>query len=181
MNLYFRFFLTVILAFFRPRLGPLEESVVKFRVWPNDLDLNAHMNNGRYLTLMDLGRMDLIVRLGLFGPSLKNKWRPAVASQTILFRRSLKPFQKYELRTRILGWDTKWIYLEQLFMIGVKPAARALVKALILEPQGAVPTSVLFAELSLPGSGDAVAVSPPMPEDVSAWVKADELLKLATP
>ena len=32
------------------------------RVWPNDLDTNAHMNNGRYLTLMDLGRFDLMTQ-----------------------------------------------------------------------------------------------------------------------
>ena len=32
------------------------------RVLPNDLDLLWHMNNGRYLSLMDQGRVDLMVR-----------------------------------------------------------------------------------------------------------------------
>jgi acyl-CoA thioesterase FadM len=47
------------------RRGPLDllgESVVRFRVWPGDLDFNLHMNNGRYLTLMGLGRLDLMAR-----------------------------------------------------------------------------------------------------------------------
>ena len=43
------------------------------RVWPNDLDTNAHMNNGRYLTLMDLGRFDLMTQCGLVGTVLKKK------------------------------------------------------------------------------------------------------------
>ena len=65
MNLIFRLLKTLLLYLLRPtRRGILEESVVRFRVWPNDLDTNLHMNNGRYLTLMDLGRLDLLLRNG---------------------------------------------------------------------------------------------------------------------
>ena len=46
------------------------------RVWPNDLDTNAHMNNGRYLTLMDLGRFDLMTQCGLVGVVLRQRWFP---------------------------------------------------------------------------------------------------------
>ena len=35
------------------------------RVWFNDLDINFHMNNGRYMTICDLTRVDLFVRSGL--------------------------------------------------------------------------------------------------------------------
>ena len=50
---------TLVTAPFRSRLRPTDASTVHFLVWPNDLDMNRHMNNGRYLTLMDLGRFDL--------------------------------------------------------------------------------------------------------------------------
>ena len=33
----------------RPPLEALGTSVLAFRVWPNDLDVNIHMNNGRFL------------------------------------------------------------------------------------------------------------------------------------
>ena len=49
------------------RLGPLDESVIHARVLPTDLDLNLHLNNGRALTLMDLGRVDLMLRMGVVG------------------------------------------------------------------------------------------------------------------
>ena len=43
-----------------------------FRVWPHDLDTSLHMNNGRYWTLMDLGRADLMIRSGLWPSILRN-------------------------------------------------------------------------------------------------------------
>ena len=51
-----------------PRIGLLDESAVGFRVLPGDLDVNVHLNNGRYLALMDLGRFDLLIRGGLLRP-----------------------------------------------------------------------------------------------------------------
>ena len=46
-------------------LGFLDESAIRLRVWPNDLDANLHMNNSRYLLAMDLGRWELVMRTGL--------------------------------------------------------------------------------------------------------------------
>ncbi len=65
MNLFFRLLRLLLTARWRGRLGPLDESVLKLRVWPVDLDVNLHMNNGRYLSVMDLGRVDVILRTGL--------------------------------------------------------------------------------------------------------------------
>ena len=56
MNLIFRLLRALLAALRRRPLGPLEESVVAFGVWPGDLDINRHMNNGRYLTVMDRGQ-----------------------------------------------------------------------------------------------------------------------------
>ena len=44
------------------------------RVLPNDLDTNLHLNNGRYLTLMDLGRVDLMLRMGVMGELRRRRW-----------------------------------------------------------------------------------------------------------
>ncbi len=56
MYVYARLFKALLAAWRAPKLGILETSVLRFRVWPNDLDFNFHLNNGRYLTLMDIGR-----------------------------------------------------------------------------------------------------------------------------
>ena len=112
MNLILRMIKVLVAALFGQRLGVLDSSILTFRVWPNDLDINLHMNNGRYLTIMDLGRADLMIRCGLGKVILKRRWMPVLGAVTIQYRRSLSPFQGFRLRTRILCWDEKWVFLE---------------------------------------------------------------------
>ena len=47
-------------------VGAGYRSSLAFRVSPGDIDVNRHMNNGRYLTIMDLGRIDVLIRTGLW-------------------------------------------------------------------------------------------------------------------
>lgn len=79
----------------RPPLEPFEESVLRLRVLPNDLDYNLHVNNGRYLMLMDLGRLDLVVRLGIIGELRRRRWNP--------FERSGATVAHGLVRSAILG------------------------------------------------------------------------------
>lgn len=124
-----------------------QASKLTFRVWPSDLDTNLHVNNGRYLSLMDLGRTDLMIRGGLVREILRQKWMPVVASAHITYRRSLKPFQKFALETRILSWDEKWFYIVQVFHDNEKIYARGLVKAGIKSNHGMVATEKILAAL----------------------------------
>ncbi len=84
-------------------LDPTDVSTVRFRVLPNDLDLQGHMNNGVYLSMMDLGRMDLMVRSGVWRELSARGYYPVVASSTITYRRSLDPWESYDLESRIVG------------------------------------------------------------------------------
>lgn len=56
---------------FGPRIQPTEVARTGFRVWPTDLDVLMHMNNGVYLSIMDLGRIDLMARSGAWDRFLK--------------------------------------------------------------------------------------------------------------
>lgn len=129
MSLYFRL-LAVLLSFFfrRRRLQPLETSILKLQVLPSDLDVNLHLNNGRYHVMMDLGRFDLMLRMGLVEKSLRERWMPVVADVKMRYRYPLEPFQHFELHTRMAGWDRKWFYLEQRFERQGRLCARALVR-----------------------------------------------------
>lgn len=167
MNLIFRLLGVIVGTFFRPRLRPLEESVVSFRVLPNDLDTNFHMNNGRYLTLMDLGRFDMMLRLGVLRTLLRRRWNPVLASVMVRFRRELSPFQKYELRTRILCWDERWLFIEQRFVRGGELAAVGVAKSAFLGPKGRVAPSELVEAL---GYG---MESPPVPPGIREWQEAE--------
>jgi acyl-CoA thioesterase FadM len=151
---------------FRPPLEPLGISVLAFRVWPNDLDVNIHMNNGRFLSVMDLGRFDLTFRTGLGRAMLRNRWQPLVGGVTIRYRRSLDPFERYELHTRLLGWDAKWFFLEQRFLKkGGDLAAEGVVRALFRGKAGNVPVAEVLVQMGYEGP----AIDPP--EAIRRWVE----------
>jgi acyl-CoA thioesterase FadM len=169
MNLIFRLIRIVIAALLRPRLGLTDTSEVRLRVWPNDLDFNLHMNNGRYFTVMDLGRIDLMIRTGVAGWMWRQKWTPVVGSETMRFKRALKPFQSFRLKTRVLCWDERWVFLEQRFeTLAGELVALGIVKA------------VLTAERRTMRPKEALKImgmlrrSPPMPPAVKAWALAEE-------
>lgn len=170
MSLILRFLKVLLAAVFGRRLDLLDGSVLAFRVWPNDLDVNFHMNNGRYLTVMDLGRVDLMLRARLAGAILRRRWMPVVAAINIRYRRSLAPFQRYRLRTRLVSWDEKWLYLEQSFETQNGVAATAMIKAALRGRQGAVPTAEILKEFGLE------IPAPPIPEDFSAWIACERIV-----
>jgi acyl-CoA thioesterase FadM len=130
MNLILRLIWILLTARLRGPLRLLDESRLGLLVLPTDLDTNLHMNNGRYLSIMDLGRMDYVARVGLLRIVIRNRWMPLVGSATIRYRRSLQPFDRFELVTRTVCWDEKWVYMEQRFERRGELIAQAYVKVL---------------------------------------------------
>src|SRR3546814_16970714 len=102
----------------RGPLGALCTSRLQLRVWPGDIDMNLHMNNGRYFSVADLGRLDLGLRSRVWLRAFKRGWRPMAGDSNARFSRSLQPFRRYELPTRPLGWNQKWIFCEHRFVRG---------------------------------------------------------------
>lgn len=154
----------------RAKLDPLADSVVSFRVWPGDLDNNLHLNNGRYLTLMDLARWDMVVRTGLGKELLKRRWHPVVGSSTIRHRKSLNLLQRFDLRTRLIGWNDQGFFIEQRFERGGEVHAIGVIWGVFLGPEGKVPASDVVHAVS-PG-----AASPPLPAWVETWARSQEAL-----
>lgn len=179
MNLFIRVLYVFISSFFKPKIVDLlSPSLLKLCVLPNDLDFNLHMNNGRYLTIMDLGRLDLILRSGLFNIMVQQKSVPILASAKIRYRLPLDPFQTYMIQTQILGWDDKWFYIEQRFLMGSGPkqgevAAIGLVKGCFFDSRNkiTVPSASVLQSI---GHGTE---SPPLPAHIIDWQRAEETLK----
>ena len=166
MVLLFRTLWKGLTLWFRPPLEPLGTSILAFRVWPNDLDVNVHMNNGRFLSVMDLGRFDLSFRTRLGRAMLRNRWTPLVGGISIRYRRSLDPFERYDLHTRLLGWDAKWVYLEQRFLKGGgELAAEGVVRALFRGKSGNVPMAEVLSQMGYEGP------QPELPEAVRRWAE----------
>ncbi|MDH4273684.1 MAG: thioesterase family protein [Gammaproteobacteria bacterium] len=169
MNLIFRMLRVFTLAWLRGRLTPTETSVVSFRVLPNDLDVFMHMNNGRYPTMMDLGRLDLITRIGMSTFMFQRRWYPIVAALHLRFRRPLYLFQRYTLQSRIRYWDEKWFYIEQQFIRGEDVVAVGWIKGLIRGPEGNIPTAVVLQAVGSPME------SPPPPTFVTGWQTLEQV------
>ena len=136
MNLFFRLLWQFLAAPRRSRVPILGPCRTPFRVLPTDLDVLRHVNNGVYLSMMDVGRLDLMSRAGIADLVRERGWYPVVVAESIQFRRSLTLFQRFEIETRVLGWDDKAFVLEQRFLRGEEEIAIALVRARFLARGG---------------------------------------------
>jgi len=169
MNLFGRIFWLLLSFRFRPKVRFFEESKLGFRVWPTDLDTNLHMNNGVYLSIMDLARTDLVLRSGLMKVVKEKGWYPVVASQTIRYRRSLDPFRAFTVRTQLVGWDERFFFIQQKFMLGKEVAALALVKGRFLKKSGG---GVFPGEIAQ-AMGES-PTSPAIADWVGQWTTAED-------
>ncbi|WP_205881119.1 thioesterase family protein [Leucobacter insecticola] len=157
------------------RLGFSDMSRSRFRVWPTDLDLLRHMNNGKYLSIMDIARFDLIQRNGVMSLFKSEGWYPVVVGQTISYRKSLNPWQRFWIESRILGFDEQAVFMEQRF---VRPDAhrrpeiyaRAVVRARILRRSGGV---VPVAEIIEKSGVDPASFS--VPQEILEWGRTTRL------
>ena len=75
MVVLIRLIWALLRARLKPRIGLLDESAFAMRVWPNDLDLNVHMNSGRYVSMMDIGRVEILGRMRLLRKVFGRGWR----------------------------------------------------------------------------------------------------------
>lgn len=175
MNLIFRMVRVFFMARLRSRVDPLAETLLTFTVWPSDVDVLIHMNNGRYLTLMDLGRVDAILRSGIWKALRSRRWYTVVASEAIRFRESLPLFERFELRTRTLGWDEKSFYLRQQFLVRGRVVAVGVVRVRFLKRSGGTLSAAEVAAALMPGRA-----SPALPEYISTWRAAESAYARAT-
>ena len=152
-----------------PRLGPGDAHISHHRCWPHDLDFWLELNNGRTLTMMDLGRIPLVNRVGLTRAMRQNKWGMTVAGSSVRYRRRIRGFDRVEQRSRILGWDRRFFYIEQsMWSADGVCANNGLFRMAVTSPKGIVPPEKAAEAMGLPND------SPPLPNSVTAWIEAEE-------
>ncbi|KAH7227044.1 ClpP/crotonase-like domain-containing protein [Fusarium oxysporum] len=86
-----------------------------------ECDYNLHKSNSTYFTDMDMSRGNF--SLVLFGKAFNPLPGPThftmiLGGTTCTWRKEIKPYARYELWTRVLSWDEKWLYVVTHF---VKP------------------------------------------------------------
>lgn len=157
-------------------LEPTGISRIRVRTLPTDLDILRHMNNGRYLSLFDLGRWDLLIRTGMFDEMRRRGWYAVVGAETITFRKSLQLWQAFDIESRMIGHDDRSIFLEHRAVVDGEIYARVIVSSRILRRTGGIVThEELFAEMGRP------EVLPDVDDWIQDWAQVSTLPSTKAP
>ena len=140
----------------QPRAALLDTTYITLRAWPGDLDPNIHVNNGRYLTLADLGRMHWFFRTGVFQIARKQKAFPVVGDAIAKFRRELRAFEKFTIASRLVGWDHKWGFLEHRFIRNKRVIGVVAARGVFKGPDGPIDPGLFLSELAHAGESPAL-------------------------
>ena len=150
-----------------PRLGILDPHISTHRIWPQDLDPWRELNNGRTLTLFDLGRIPMSLRMGFRDAARAHGWGITVAGNSTRYRRRVTVFQRLTQVTRCIGWDDRFLYIEQSFWRGDDCTAHMLVRSAFISKAGMIPPAQVLQALGVETD------SPKLPEWVQNWIAAD--------
>lgn len=147
MNLIIRLIYVYVFSLFRERLAiEHSKSRLSLHVLPNDLDINLHMNNGRYLTICDLNRVDLFIRTGLLKAMRKRRWFPVIAEHTMSYKKSLHLFERFDVALEVTHWDDKYFYMTHTFSSNHRVVAAGTSKGAIRSRSAVIkPAEVIAA------------------------------------
>ncbi len=106
------------------------------RVRVGECDFNMHMNQAAYAEVAELGRTDWVFRSGLVRTLWRAKTKPVVAEQRLVYRRELKPGQKYALDTRATGFDGRLLNVDTHLLVGDRVHAVVYTKLISIGPAG---------------------------------------------
>ena len=150
-----------------PKLGPLDTHISTHICWPWDLDPWIELNNGRTLTLFDLGRIPMAVRTGLVHTLREHGWGITVAGNSTRYRRRIRGFDRFTMLSRMIGWDHRFFYIEQSMWRKGECCNHMLLRMACTGPGGIVTPAEFFAAYGHDPH------SPELPDWVQAWVAAD--------
>ena len=151
-----------------PRLRPFDMHLSRHRIWPFDIDPWLELNNGRTLTLYDLGRLPLYERTGLLKAVRDAGMYFTVAGVSVRYRARIVPFSIVDMQSRIVGYDGRFFYAVQSLWQGEACANEALIRvAVARRGKGIVPPAEVMALIGHHGD------SPPLPEWVRNWATAE--------
>jgi acyl-CoA thioesterase FadM len=149
-----------------PRLGLDEAHVSRHTCLPWDIDPWRELNNGRTLTLYDIGRIALLVRTGLDAVLKREGWGAAVAGASVRYRRRVRAWERFTMRSLCVGRCERFFYFHQTMWKGEEAASSLLIREAVTA-DGIVPTDRVMAACGQPDW------HPALPAWVAAWHEAD--------
>ncbi|WP_319825371.1 acyl-CoA thioesterase [Thalassovita sp.] len=135
---------------------------------PWDIDLWMELNNGRTLTIYDLGRMILAKRVGLLGALTRNRWGMTMAGAVVRYRRRIRVFETVEMRSRAVCWDDRFLYLEQsMWKKDGECANHVVYRTAVTDKNGIVAPEVVIRNIM--GTVPVVET----PDWIAKWIEAE--------
>ena len=137
---YLRLARVLISKKFQPKLNfhSRDCDVIPMMVWPQDIDPFMELNNGRYVTLLDLGRYGYGTRVNINAFLKKQKWSLTITGTYNEYRYRLRLFQRFKLKTKIIGYDENWFYFFQKIERNEKTHMASVVKYAFTSKNGIV-------------------------------------------
>lgn len=136
----------------------------------NDIDNFLEMNNGRIFTLFDLGRFDFAIRTGLGKQLIQKRWGLVVAGSTIQYRKRIRLFDKVTIKTKLLGMDHRWIYVEQTMWVKGQCTSHALLRTGVTN----ITTGKVIATDEVIQAMNIDIQRLELPEWVKSWIENDK-------
>ena len=157
------------LASRQPAFDSLTQTHISQHIcWPHDLDFWLELNNGRALSLYDIGRTAMAQRAGLVAVLRRERWGLTMAGSCTRFRRRIHGFERFEMRSRAVCWDDKFTYIEQsMWKRNGECASHALFRAAVTDKNGIVTPPRVLDALGMDQT------SPQMPDWIAKWCAAE--------
>lgn len=151
-----------------PALPILGVHISRHRCWPWDLDPWVELNNGRTLTIYDLGRLPLGKRTGLHRVLKAHGWGMTVAGNTVRYRRRVRGMDVITMQSRCIGWDHRFLYIEQSMWKGDDCTSQQVIRSAITSKAG-----IVEPRRALQAMGQDQD-SPALPDWVQKWIVAED-------
>jgi acyl-CoA thioesterase FadM len=164
---YLRYLKAALAARSAPPLGILDAHVSRHLILPWDLDPWNELNNGRTLTLFDLGRIPMAMRMGFDRVAKAQGWGLTVAGTNVRYRKRVTLFQRLTMVSRVTGWDKRFVYIEQSLWRGEECTSHMLLRSAFTSRAGIVPPAAFLRATGQPEE------SPPLPDWIADWIAAD--------
>ncbi len=153
-----------------PKISPFESASVFTHIMPWDLDPFMELNNGRTLTLYDIGRFAWGARCGMNEAYRDHGYGITVAGAMVRYRKRVTVFQRIEISAQCVGMDDRFFYVVQNMKRGDEFVGQSLLRKAVLRDRKMVAPTEMLVSL-----GYDVDDVPELPDWVRSWRDAEDL------
>ena len=136
--------------------------------WPWDLDMWLELNNGRTLTIYDLGRLIMAKRIGILSLLKEKRWNMPMAGASVRYRRRIAVFERFDILSKVLCWDDRFMYIEQsMWKKNGECAGQIVYRTAFVDRTGIINPDIVIESLG------EKAERPSIPNWIAKWIEAE--------